>query len=84
MPGRVVGLVMKQGTRLAGIGVGVGLVGALVSGQVLASQLYGITARDPLILVSVALILMGVSAVATLFPALRAVRIQPAVALKPK
>ena len=60
------------------------MLGALVSGQVLASQLYGITARDPLTLIGVALILMGVSAVATLFPALRAVHIQPAVALKPK
>lgn len=83
-PGRVVGLVMAQGIRLAGIGVGVGMVGALVSGQILANQLYGITARDPLTLVGVALLLMGVSAVATFFPALRAVRIAPAVALKPK
>ncbi len=83
-PGRVVGMAMKQGTTLAGIGVGIGLVGALATGQVLASQLFGITPRDPLTLVGVTFVLMGVSSLATLHPAMRATAIQPGVALKPK
>ena len=75
--GDVLKLVMTQGAKLAGWGVGVGLLGAAALSRVMASQLYGVSARDPFIFFGVAIVLGLVALVATYLPAVRAARIDP-------
>lgn len=79
---RVRGMLVGQGMRLAGIGVVVGLVGALVAGRVLAALLFGVTASDPPSFAAVVLLLVLVAAAASFVPAQRAARIAPTEALR--
>jgi len=65
-------MVMKRGMALAGIGVALGLVGALALTWVLNSLLYGITRFDPLTFSVVPAILAAVALTACLVPAGRA------------
>jgi ABC-type antimicrobial peptide transport system permease subunit len=78
----VLRLVVRQGMGLVLVGVGVGLVGAFLASRLLRSMLYEIGAGDPLTYVVVPVVLTLVGLVATLIPALRATRVDPAVALK--
>ena len=71
----VLTLVMKRGVRLALIGVGIGLVGAVVLRQAIASQLFGVAPLDPLVLIVASLILFAVAVTACFVPAQRATRI---------
>ena len=80
--GDVLGLVLGQGMRLVAAGVILGLVGAWVLSRVIASQLYGITARDPLTYLVVASLLGGVALLATYLPARRAATVDPMIALR--
>jgi putative ABC transport system permease protein len=68
--------------RLVAVGIGVGLVGSWVLSRVLASQMYGITARDPLTYGAVALLLAGVALLATYVPARRATKVEPMLTLR--
>ncbi len=79
---RVVRLVVGRAMWLAGLGLAIGLAGALATTRVLDSLLYGITATDPATFVGVPLILAAVALVASLLPARRATRIDPMVALR--
>jgi ABC-type antimicrobial peptide transport system permease subunit len=76
------GLIVRQGVKLGAAGLVIGLALALLAGRVLQGLLFGVTARDPLIL---GLVTIGV-AVATLFacyiPGRRAVRVDPMLALR--
>jgi predicted permease len=74
---QVLGLIVGQGARLVGLGLALGLAGAAVLSRVLAGQLYGVGARDPLTYVAVALLLGGVALVASWLPARRATRVDP-------
>jgi ABC-type antimicrobial peptide transport system permease subunit len=67
---------------LAGLGVLVGLVGALALTRVLQSLLFGISATDPVVLIAVAILLGVVTAIGAYLPARRAARIDPAIALR--
>ena len=75
-------LVLRQGVAFASAGIVAGVVGALASERVIASQLFGVGTGDPATYVGVALLLTGVALVATAIPALRAARIDPLVALR--
>jgi predicted permease len=79
---RVFALVLKQGLVLAGLGVLVGLGGALMITRVLQSLLFGISATDPLVLTAVAILLGVVTMIGAYLPARRAARIDPAIALR--
>jgi len=75
-------LVLTQGALLAGVGVCVGLILAAVAAPMIAALLYGIRAHDPIVFLSVPLILLGVSFAASYIPARRAAKISPIVALR--
>jgi hypothetical protein len=80
--GAVRNMVIGQGMRLALVGVAIGVASALGLTRILASFLFGVTARDPMVFVSVPLILSVIALVAVWLPARRAARIDPAVALR--
>ncbi|NVJ08642.1 ABC transporter permease [Myxococcus sp. AM001] len=73
----VLGLVVRQAAKLAGLGLLIGAVCALVLTRVLTSLVYGVSATDPLAFVGVALLLLTVALLASLVPARRAARVDP-------
>jgi putative ABC transport system permease protein len=66
------------------IGAGVGLALAYVSGRIVSSKVYAIQASDPVILGMSALLISLITFVATIAPARRAARLNPADALQPE
>ena len=81
-PAQVVGLVLTGALRVILAGLCAGAVAALAGSRILASQLYGISARDPLTFCAISLLLAVVAVVASGLPALRAARVDPMAALK--
>jgi putative ABC transport system permease protein len=81
-PADVFRAVVGEGLRFALLGVGVGLAAALVLTRVLQSFLYGISATDPLTFASVTSLLVSVAVAASFFPARRATRVDPIIALR--
>jgi putative ABC transport system permease protein len=75
-------LVLGEGARLAGVGLGVGLALALLSGKVLQGFLFGVTARDPLILIAVTATVSIATLAACYAPVRRAIGVDPMVALR--
>ncbi|HEU5039369.1 MAG TPA: ABC transporter permease [Gemmatimonadales bacterium] len=78
----VLRLVLRQGMSLALIGIAIGVGAALVLTRVIESQLFGVQASDPVTFLTVALLLGGTALTANLIPALRAMRVDPAVVLR--
>jgi predicted permease len=78
---RVVRQMTSEALTPVGIGLAIGLVGALGAGRALQDQLFGVSARDPLTLAVVVVVMMLVAFVAALIPARRAARIDPSRAL---
>ena len=78
----VVGLVMLQGMRVVAIGIVLGVIASIAAGRLVASLLYGVTPSDPFVLGFVVIALMGAAALATLVPAWRAGRVDPASSLR--
>jgi putative ABC transport system permease protein len=78
----VLGLVVKQGMILAGTGVGLGLLGALVLARFISSLVFEVSPTDPLTFAGVSVILMMTSFFACFIPARRASRVDPIVALR--
>jgi len=79
---RVVGLVVREGLALAGIGLSIGLIGAFFVGRGMQSTLFGVGKFDVSVLLSVALVLVAAAVVACLIPAIRAASVQPMLALR--
>lgn len=79
---RVLRMVVGQGLALAGVGAGVGLLGALVATRGMQSLLFEVSASDPAIYAGVAVMLVAVAAVASYLPARRAARTDPQLVLR--
>jgi len=80
--GDILGHVLGGGLRTVGVGVAVGVVGALLGGRLVASLLYGISPSNPLVIAVVAGGLLLVAAIAAIGPAWRAARVDPMSALR--
>ena len=80
--GEILGMVVRQGMTLVGIGLFLGIIGALGITPSFANLLVGVTPRDPLTYVVIAVTLTGVALVACLVPARRATQVDPMVALR--
>jgi putative ABC transport system permease protein len=75
--GSVLGLVFLEGATLVGIGLAVGLGGALGLSRLLESVLFGVGAKDPAVFTAVPVLLAAVAAAAVFFPAHRAAGLDP-------
>jgi putative ABC transport system permease protein len=75
-------LVLRQGLALATAGVVLGVLGAVLASRLLESLLFGVTPRDPATLALVALFVLAITLAASYFPARRATRVDPFVALR--
>jgi predicted permease len=75
-------LVVEQALKLTGFGIGIGLAGAFGVTRLMASQLYGLSATDPLTFIGVAFLLALVALAAGYLPARRAMQVDPIVALR--
>jgi putative ABC transport system permease protein len=78
----ILGMVLKQGLLLGGVGLALGLGGAVLLARSLGSLLFGVKPSDPLSYAVVAVTLLGVALLASYLPARRATRIDPMVALR--
>ncbi len=81
-PRDMLALILGRGAKLALIGITVGVLGALALTRFLSSLLFGVAPKDPLTFAGVALLLFGVALAACYFPARRAMRVDPMVALR--
>jgi ABC-type antimicrobial peptide transport system permease subunit len=78
----VLRMVLGMGARLLGIGLAVGLVVSFAVTRLIASQLWGVSPHDPLTLCGVVVIVASAGLAACYFPARRATRVDPMVALR--
>src|SRR5205807_6515025 len=78
----VVALVGGQAMAMAAAGVAIGVLLALWGGKSLNAMLFGVGPRDPLVLGAASVFLLAVALAAALAPALRAMRIDPTIAMR--
>jgi len=81
-PGTVAGMIVRQGGVVALVGIVVGLATALAGSRLIASLLYGVSARDPGVFAAATVTLLSVALVACWLPARRAASVDPLVALR--
>jgi ABC-type antimicrobial peptide transport system permease subunit len=80
--GHVLGLVLRQGFMLAGIGVAIGAFVAFVVTRLLSSLLYGVQPTDAIAFVGAASLLGIAALAASWLPAMRAARVDPVITLR--
>ena len=78
----VLKMVLKQGIALTGVGVVVGLGGALLTTRLMSSLLFGVSATDPVTFAVISLMIAGVALGACFIPARRATKVDPMIALR--
>lgn len=80
--GAILGMVVKNGAFLAGVGAVIGLAAAFVVTRLMASLLFGVGPTDPLTFLCVPIALLAVAILASYIPARRAAKVDPMVALR--
>jgi putative ABC transport system permease protein len=78
----LVAMVVKQGLRMAALGLAVGAAGAFALTRMMTSLLFDVRPADPGVFLMVAVVLAAVASLASLIPSARAVRVPPATALR--
>jgi len=81
-PKSILALVVFHAAGLVAIGLGIGIAVTLAGSQIISRFLFGISAADPITLVAASLVILLVALTASLIPALRAVKVDPAIALR--
>jgi len=81
-PRDVLKMTVKQGLKLVGLGLVIGLPSAFILTRVMASLLFGISATDPITFLSISLVVLAVALLASYLPALRATKVDPMIALR--
>jgi predicted permease len=81
-PSDIVGVVIRRGLGLTGLGVVIGLAGAVAASRMLVTLLFGITPLDPMTYGGVVALLLAVALGACIVPARRAARVDPAITLR--
>ncbi|MGQ0642059.1 MAG: ABC transporter permease, partial [Gemmatimonadaceae bacterium] len=80
--GRVQRMVLSEGGVLLGLGLVLGVIGAVLASRLIRSFLFGVAPNDPITLASVAVLMAAVGVAACWVPALRAAKVDPAVAIR--
>ncbi|TMP90751.1 MAG: ABC transporter permease [Verrucomicrobia bacterium] len=78
----VLKMILRQGLRFVAAGLAIGLAASFALTRVMASLLFGISATDPATFVSISLMLIAVALLASYIPAVRAMKIDPMLALR--
>ncbi len=81
-PANILRLILRQGMTLAGLGIAIGLLGAIAASRALLTLLFGISPLDPLTYAGVIVVLAAVAAIACWIPARRAAQVDPAITLR--
>jgi putative ABC transport system permease protein len=81
-PSRVSRLVVRGSLLLAAGGIALGAAGAVLSTRLMAGMLFGVPALDPATFITVGLLLLAISFTASVVPAIRASRVDPALSLR--
>jgi hypothetical protein len=80
--GSIIALVLRDGLRLTGLGIAIGLGGSALATHAIATMLFGVSRLDPITYILVTLLLASVAVVACSVPAWRAIRVDPASTLR--
>ncbi|HXE15156.1 MAG TPA: FtsX-like permease family protein, partial [Bryobacteraceae bacterium] len=80
--GDVLRMIVLEGMKPTFVGLGIGIVGALILGRFLASLMYGVKSTDLATFVSVSTVLLAVGLLASIIPAYRASRVEPVKTLR--
>jgi putative ABC transport system permease protein len=80
--GEILGLILRQGMRLTTVGVVIGLAGAALASRALVTLLFNVSHLDPVTYAGVVALLVAVALLASLAPAWRASRVDPAITLR--
>jgi putative ABC transport system permease protein len=75
-------MVLRMGLRMIAIGIGIGVLASLFASRALSTQVWGISVRDPLTMVTVVAVVLIAGIAACFFPAQRATRVDPMTALR--
>jgi len=78
----ILDLVLADGARTVGIGAAIGVAAALIGGKLVGAFLFGVTPRDPSVMIGATVLLIALAIIASLVPGLRAARVDPAGALR--
>ena len=78
----VLKMTVQQGLRLVALGLIIGLAAAFTLTRVMASLLFGISATDPITFITISVVLLAVAMLASYIPSVRAMRVDPMVALR--
>jgi putative ABC transport system permease protein len=81
-PSHILRRLLREGLLLAAVGIGIGLVAALLASRVIGSFLFGVQPTDPATFMAVSALLLAVALLATYVPARRALHVDPITALR--
>ena len=75
-------MVLKQGSRLACLGIAIGAAGALAATHLMTRFLYDVQPTDPITFVAVSILLMAIALLACYMPARKAMKVDPMILLR--